>query len=251
VLAFVPSVCLSAVLVAVTSLTPVFLARQNQPLSAAELLRAATHDLGSEEVGRMLDLLSAGMDDDCCICLEPGGDCITRCKHVFHQACISRVLQPSAAGGGGGGGGAAAAASTSCPLCRAPICGSELLMVPTDDDAEQSTTSVAGAPEGAGSKSAAMLRYITQNSGTEGQMVNKFVVFSQFTRYLDLLEPALTAAGLRFVRLDGSKSASQRKAALEAFRDDDATTVFLVSLKAGGVGLNLTTANHVLLLDPW
>jgi SWI/SNF-related matrix-associated actin-dependent regulator of chromatin subfamily A3 len=237
VLAFVPSVCLSAVLVAVTSLTPVFLARQNQPLSAAELLRAATHDLGSEEVGRMLDLLSAGMDDDCCICLEPGGDCITRCKHVFHQACISRVLQPSAAaGGGGGGGGAAAAASTSCPLCRAPICGSELLMVPTDDDAEQSTTSAAGAPEGAGSKSAAMLRYITQNSGTE---------------YLDLLEPALTAAGLRFVRLDGSKSASQRKAALEAFRDDDATTVFLVSLKAGGVGLNLTTANHVLLLDPW
>ena len=74
------------------------------------------------------------------------------------------------------------------------------------------------------------------------------LVFSQFTSFLDLAEARLRAEGVRTVRLDGSTR--NRDAVIEAFRLGEAD-VFLISLKAGGVGLNLTEADTVLLLDPW
>eukprot|EP01044_Picomonas_judraskeda_P000133 COSAG03_NODE_6_length_26200_cov_62.015517_10_plen_151_part_00 len=76
-------------------------------------------------------------------------------------------------------------------------------------------------------------------------------MFSQFTRYLDALGQSIASAGYKAVRLDGSVSSARRKAALTAFSDDPTVTVFLISLQAGGVGLNLTAANHVVLMDPW
>ena len=60
-------------------------------------------------------------------------------------------------------------------------------------------------------------------------------------------EPALSG----FVRLDGAMSAEQRQAALHKFREDPKVKVLLLSLRAGGVGLNLTAAQHVFLMDPW
>ena len=78
---------------------------------------------------------------------------------------------------------------------------------------------------------------------------HKALVFSQWTSLLDLVEPHLTAAGLAFVRLDGSTR--DRQAVVEAFQRDDGPPVMLLSLKAGGTGLNLTAADHVMLLDPW
>lgn len=68
---------------------------------------------------------------------------------------------------------------------------------------------------------------------------------------LDLVEKALRPTKLECVRLDGKMSQQQRSTALEAFRTDDSKSVFLISLRSGGVGLNLTTASHVVLLDPW
>lgn len=68
---------------------------------------------------------------------------------------------------------------------------------------------------------------------------------------LDLVEIPLHHAGIRFVRLDGSMPQAHRENAIRTFRTDPNTNVFLVSMKAGGLGLNLTTASHVFLLDPW
>jgi len=65
---------------------------------------------------------------------------------------------------------------------------------------------------------------------------------------LDLVERAISLTRLECVRLDGKMSQQQRSAALEAFRTDANKTVFLISLRSGGVGLNLTTASHVVLL---
>jgi hypothetical protein len=65
------------------------------------------------------------MDDDCCICLDSGGDAITRCKHVFHRECLGRLLRGS---GQQQAAAAAVAPSASCPLCRAPVLESELLV---------------------------------------------------------------------------------------------------------------------------
>ena len=78
---------------------------------------------------------------------------------------------------------------------------------------------------------------------------HKAIVFSQWTGLLDLTEPALVAAGIPFTRLDGSTR--DRAGVVRLFQDDAGPPVMLVSLKAGGTGLNLTAADHVFLLDPW
>jgi superfamily II DNA or RNA helicase len=77
----------------------------------------------------------------------------------------------------------------------------------------------------------------------------KALVFSQWTSLLDRVEPALTAEGLAFTRLDGSTR--DRAAVVAEFQDAGGPPVMLLSLKAGGTGLNLTAADHVFLLDPW
>ncbi len=78
---------------------------------------------------------------------------------------------------------------------------------------------------------------------------HKALVFSQWTSLLDLVEPHLRAAGIRFGRLDGSTR--DRAAVVEQFQSPDGPPVLIASLKAGGTGLNLTAADHVFLLDPW
>ncbi|MFT4975519.1 MAG: superfamily II DNA or RNA helicase [Myxococcota bacterium] len=78
---------------------------------------------------------------------------------------------------------------------------------------------------------------------------HKSLVFSQWTAMLNLVEPHLDRRGIRYVRLDGSTRDRQR--VVEEFQSDDGPPVFLISLKAGGTGLNLTEADHVFLLDPW
>jgi SNF2 family DNA or RNA helicase len=66
---------------------------------------------------------------------------------------------------------------------------------------------------------------------------------------LDLIEPVLEQADIPFVRLDGSTR--DRAAVVDAFQGEAGPPVMLISLKAGGTGLNLTAADHVFLCDPW
>ncbi len=77
------------------------------------------------------------------------------------------------------------------------------------------------------------------------------LVFSQFTRGLDLLEADIQAMKLPFYRLDGSTPTQKRKTLVKAFQNSETPSVFLLSLKAGGQGLNLTKASYVFHLDPW
>jgi superfamily II DNA or RNA helicase len=78
---------------------------------------------------------------------------------------------------------------------------------------------------------------------------HKALVFSQWTSMLDLIEPHLRNSEIRFTRLDGSTR--DRAAVVNDFQRDGGPPVMLVSLKAGGTGLNLTAADHVFLVDPW
>jgi SNF2 family DNA or RNA helicase len=93
------------------------------------------------------------------------------------------------------------------------------------------------------------LELLLSNLETAAADGHKSLVFSQWTSMLDLVEPELARSGHSFVRLDGATS--DRAAVVERFQNDPGVSVFLVSLKAGGVGLNLTAADHVFLLDPW
>ena len=79
----------------------------------------------------------------------------------------------------------------------------------------------------------------------------KSVVFSQFTSFLDLLEPALARDQIAFLRFDGSMAQKQRAAVLSEFATRRKGCVLLLSLRAGGVGLNLTCARRVFMMDPW
>lgn len=78
----------------------------------------------------------------------------------------------------------------------------------------------------------------------------KVILFSQFTKTLDILEKHLKS--YRFVRLDGTMSSNQRKRNIDLFQNEDsAIQIFLISLKAGGVGLTLTNAQNAILFEPW
>ncbi len=79
---------------------------------------------------------------------------------------------------------------------------------------------------------------------------HRILVFSQFTDVLALVRPLLDAKGISYQYLDGSTPPKQRTAAVDAFQDGQGD-VFLISLKAGGFGLNLTAADYVVHLDPW
>jgi non-specific serine/threonine protein kinase len=68
---------------------------------------------------------------------------------------------------------------------------------------------------------------------------------------LALIKQKLTELNIKFEYFDGSTSAPDREKAIQSFQNDDEVRVFLISLKAGGVGLNLTAADYVYIVDPW
>jgi len=79
---------------------------------------------------------------------------------------------------------------------------------------------------------------------------HKVLVFSQFVDHLTVIREELDRQGVSYQYLDGSTPAKQRKQRVEAFQSGEGE-VFLISLKAGGLGLNLTAADYVIHMDPW
>ncbi|MBT5953138.1 DEAD/DEAH box helicase [bacterium] len=77
------------------------------------------------------------------------------------------------------------------------------------------------------------------------------LVYSQFRSMLDVLEPRLESKGLKYYRLDGSTPVMKRKKDVEDFQNSKEPATYLISLKAGGVGLNLTKASVVFFVEPW
>jgi len=141
----------------------------------------------------------------------------------------------------------------------------------------------AGGPDNAGSwpnvsvKLEELVREVVENTGDDGPGVlsgnmepgpasandgpsavgpvvrhkHKCLVFSQFTSMLALIRDALDAVGISYLYLDGSVAAEDRRESVQRFQEEDGARVFLISLKAGGVGLTLTAADYVYLVDPW
>lgn len=95
-------------------------------------------------------------------------------------------------------------------------------------------------------KTEELIREVKENVGD-----HKMLVFSQFTEMLQLIRQEFIDSGISFCYLDGGTALKKRKAEVERFQEDESVKVFLISLKAGGVGLNLTVADYVYLVDPW
>ena len=113
-----------------------------------------------------------------------------------------------------------------------------------DLSSDSETTSLASITKSA--KIQHLLKILHHESAT-----HKFIVFSQFTSMLDLIEPFLQRDSLVFTRYDGSMRNDHREASLERLRNDSECRVLLCSLKCGSLGLNLTAASRVVILEPF
>jgi non-specific serine/threonine protein kinase len=89
-------------------------------------------------------------------------------------------------------------------------------------------------------------REISENIGD-----HKALIFSQFLGMLALIREKLKSLDIKYEYFDGSTTAIERERAIQSFQRDETCRVFLISLKAGGVGLNLTAADYVYIVDPW
>ncbi|CAI5954265.1 unnamed protein product [Closterium sp. NIES-65] len=193
-----------------------------------------------EGLKRRREGLSQG-GDECPVCLEAAEDAVFMpCAHIACRECLLTAWRPSVNG--------------PCPVCRRQILRSQLITVPRasrfslDVEASwQDSVKVRQLLQCLGEIRAASARQ-GSNGGGGGE---KSVVFSQWTAFLDLLEIAFKRAKVPYVRLDGSMSQQQRERAINELKDNPKVEVLLVSLKAGGVGLNLTAASHAFVMDPW
>lgn len=187
------------------------------------------------------DLLQVKLDsqEDCPICFESlterdKNPVITACAHTFCRDCIERVINTQ----------------HKCPMCRAELPTTDLLVSPAANFGESSLEENLNIdPEQSSSKIEAIMALL--NSTAKDQLETKSVVFSQWTSFLDILEPHLQKHGVGYTRLDGRMSPAKRDVAIESLAKDSKTTVLLASLSACSVGLNLTAANQVVLCDSW
>ncbi|KAG0175436.1 DNA helicase rad5 [Apophysomyces sp. BC1034] len=182
-------------------------------------------------------------EDECPICLENVDSMIMMaCSHMACRPCVMDYLQKQEDKG----------LSAECPVCRQPVQQSDLLEVSQNNDHPEPVLTVQRAVGGykSSTKIDAMMRHLRLYA-SEGR---KTVVFSQFTSFLDIIEIALKRAGTGFERLDGTQSQAHREKVLTRFSSQDSSEssdVLLISLRAGGIGLNLTCASRVLMMDPW
>ena len=88
--------------------------------------------------------------------------------------------------------------------------------------------------------------HMIENAMLEG---HKLLIFSQFVKHLEIVKEMLKSQEIPFAYLDGSST--DRKEQVERFNKDPDLKIFLISIKAGGLGLNLTEADYVFILDPW
>lgn len=96
-----------------------------------------------------------------------------------------------------------------------------------------------------------MILKLLKDVDERSQCEEKTIIFSQFTKMLDLIEPFLDEKGIKYVRYDGSMTADARENTLQKIKSSKSTRVILISFKAGSTGLNLTTCNNVILVDMW
>ncbi|KAJ9547401.1 hypothetical protein OSB04_019944 [Centaurea solstitialis] len=183
-------------------------------------------------IEEVVDGLKRGENTECPICLESSDDpVLTPCAHRMCRECLLSSWRSPACG--------------LCPICRQVLRKNELITCPTESkfrvDIEKNWKESSKV-----SKLLECLEGIRKRGSGE-----KSIVFSQWTSFLDLLEIPLKRKKIGFLRFDGSLSQKNREKTLKEFSETTDKMVLLMSLKAGGVGLNLTAASNVFLMDPW
>ncbi len=210
--------------------------------------QSETKKLTAEEGLALLEKLKGAFAEEgdklpeCGVCLiemeEQDSTILKGCGHVFCKLCIKQVLLKS---------------GQKCPYCRHPFTQGDI--IDKSVAAEAACTEKEKSEEdpkydefGTPPKVLALLEAIKKMQPDE-----KGVIFSQFTKFLDIIEDGLKGAGHTFVRIDGSVSANRRRERIHAFNSDDegSPRFILCSLHAAGTGINLTRGNYCFMLDCW
>ncbi|KAL3332795.1 hypothetical protein AABB24_033054, partial [Solanum stoloniferum] len=186
------------------------------------------------------------VEQSCDLCHDEVQDLeVTCCRHVFCRACMNYLSE--------------GVMEAPCPSCTKPL---TFDFTGNKDKGDSSSK-----PTIKGFRSSSILNKIqldkfktsTKIEALKEEISDMFerdssakgIVFSQFTSFLDLIEYSLNLCGINCVQLVGSMSIAARDAALKRFTEDANCKILLMSLKAGGVALNLTVASHVFIMDPW
>ncbi|XP_026195328.1 helicase-like transcription factor [Anabas testudineus] len=211
---------------------PDLLAKTSTDLGAA----ATPAELRERLIEKLRMVLASGSDEECSVCLESVRlPVITHCAHVYCRPCIAQVISTEKE-------------TARCPLCRSEIKTSELVEFPQEEMGEENGTN--SEKWRTSSKVQALMANLLRLRSEDNRI--KCLVVSQFTRFLTILETPLREHGFSYVRLDGTMSLKKRTQVIQEFQSsaDSSPVIMLLSLKAGGVGLNLTAASHVFLMDP-
>ncbi|KAI1103239.1 nucleotide exicision repair protein [Jackrogersella minutella] len=176
----------------------------------------------------------------CCICDEPAEEAIrSKCKHEFCRSCAQGYINSQA--------------TPDCPRCHIPL--SIDLDQPEieQDEFLVKKSSIINRIKMENWKSSSKIELLVHqiHRMRSNHATHKSIIFSQFTTMLQLIEWRLRRAGITTVMLDGSMTPAQRQASINHFMNNVDVECFLVSLKAGGVALNLTEASRVFIVDPW
>lgn len=183
-------------------------------------------------IEEVVDEIRRGENMECPICLEVADDpVLTPCAHRLCRECLLASWRTPSNG--------------PCPICRQMLKKTELITCPSENrfrvDVKKNWKESSKV-----SKLMDCLEQLRQSGSGE-----KSIIFSQWTSFLDLLEIPLRKKGIEFLRFDGKLVQKQRERVLKEFSETSEKMVLLMSLKAGGVGLNLTAASNVFLMDPW
>ncbi|PHH69962.1 hypothetical protein CDD80_6335 [Ophiocordyceps camponoti-rufipedis] len=201
---------------------------------------AATDETPDEKFGaHALQEIRAEAGKECPLCLEDMTEqVVTGCWHSACRACLLDLMRHESDRG----------VAPRCFSCRATLNRRDLFEVVRHDEEGQISLQRLNANHSS-AKIAELISQLRTLRQTHPAM--KSVIFSQFTSFLTLIEPALSRAKIRCLRLDGSMAQRARAAVLEDFARREGFVVLLISLRAGGVGLNLTCAGRVFMMDPW
>lgn len=243
-----------------------------------ELIERFTSDSGSEEDisnrfgAHVLQQIQSEANNECPICaeepmIEPA---VTGCWHSACKQCLLDYIEHQKD-------------KQELPLCfncREPINQRDIFEIVHEDDENEGATATAASSsadlysatpphstshetEKAPPKKISLRRIGSDSSAKIAALIThlkrirtssptmKSVVFSQFTSFLDLIAPALTRAHIPFLRFDGTMNQKVRASTITSFTESPKGMVLLLSLRAGGVGLNLTAAKRVFMMDPW